>query len=135
MMNEVEEEDVVEGGVQITPEQYFELMKGIFDQIDADKSGYIDREELSNFLKGFAESMDAPIPDENALKMTFKLLDENEDGQISFEEVSGLLDSIVKIILGEFDQEYQTMQYQRVLEDQEMINQAAETIFVRSTTA
>jgi Ca2+-binding EF-hand superfamily protein len=71
---------------------------------------------LNNFLVGFAELMGAEAPDEKALNMTFKILDENEDGKISFNEMAEVLESLIKIVLGEFDQEYQTMQYQELLE-------------------
>ena len=57
--------------------------------------------------------------------MMFKILDQNEDGKVSFNEMSDLLDSIVKIVNDQFDQEYQTMQYQELLNEEERLHEVA----------
>ncbi len=107
------------------------MMRQVFNEIDIDGSGFIDRNELNNFLIGFAELMGAEPPDEKALNMTLKILDENEDGKISFNGMAEVLENLIKIVLGEFDQEYQTMQYQELLQEEEKLTEVASAIFVQ----
>jgi len=58
-----------------------EVMKKVFESLDADKSGYIDLKELKEMSKELGKEMD------NAeLEECIKDLDENKDGKISFEE-------------------------------------------------
>jgi len=58
-------------------------IKEIFDVLDTDKSGYIDRSELR---AGFASL--GKLLDEQECEAIFLDIDKNNDGQISLEEFS-----------------------------------------------
>ena len=91
--------------------QEFEMMQQIFQEIDTDGSGFIEYKELDNFIKTLYQAMGQPQPTEKQIKQTFKLLDENKDGKISFQEISDMLESILKIVYGQFDDDYNQMMY------------------------
>lgn len=69
--------------------QQLAQLKKSFDLIDEDGNGYLDEDELRNFL--IANDLELQY-----LPMIFKLFDENKDGMISFEEFTNYLDAIVK---------------------------------------
>merc|ERR1712127_229290 len=75
-------------------EQVLEQFKKIFDAVDKDKSGGLDRKEILNFVKDMATAMgesDSFPQDkaevENGMDEMFKELDTDGDGVISFDEV------------------------------------------------
>merc|ERR1711966_491305 len=75
-------------------EQVLEQFKKIFDAVDKDKSGGLDRKEIMNFVKDMATAMGESdsIPKDKAeieagLDEMFKELDTDGDGVISFDEV------------------------------------------------
>merc|ERR1712054_240992 len=77
-------------------EQVLEQFKKIFDAVDKDKSGGLDRKEIMNFMKDVAKAMGESdqIPKDEAeinagLDEMFKELDTDGDGVISFDEVLG----------------------------------------------
>merc|ERR550514_2592323 len=77
-------------------EQDLEQFKKIFDAVDKDKSGGLDRKEIMNFVKDMATAMGESdsIPKDKAeidagVDEMFKELDVDGDGVISFDEVLG----------------------------------------------
>merc|ERR550514_839737 len=75
-------------------EQDLEQFKKIFDAVDKDKSGGLDRKEIMNFMKDMATAMGESdsIPKDQAeieagLNEMFGALDTDGDGVISFDEV------------------------------------------------
>merc|ERR1712054_647072 len=77
-------------------EQVLEQFKKIFDAVDKDKSGGLDRKEIMNFMKDVAKAMGESdqIPKDEAeinagLDEMFKELDTDGDGVISFDGVLG----------------------------------------------
>ena len=58
-------------------------VRATFRQVDADQSGYIDKEELRAVL----QKLGGQVNDEEVDKC-YKELDENDDGKIDFEEFS-----------------------------------------------
>merc|ERR1712216_234396 len=76
-------------------DQVIEQFKRIFDAIDKDKSGGLDKKEVMNFVKDIATAMGEsdsipkdPAEIEAGLAEMFKELDTDGDGQISFDEMS-----------------------------------------------
>lgn len=88
----------------------------LFQDFDTDDSGYIDRNELKEFMIKLAEMMQQPVPDEKQIKMAFKLLDTNEDGRITMDEMFVVLEPIAKIMINDIEYEYKQMRYQEILE-------------------
>merc|ERR1712216_1099728 len=75
-------------------DQVIEQFKRIFDAIDKDKSGGLDKKEVMNFVKDIATAMGEsdsipkdPAEIEAGLAEMFKELDTDGDGQISFDEI------------------------------------------------
>jgi len=58
--------------------------------------------------------MGKPDPTSKKITQTFKLLDQNRDGKISFKEIKLVLGKLQRIINGEFDKEYEAIQYKEV---------------------
>ena len=88
-----------------------DMIKQIFMNIDTNKSGFIEWDELKNFMCMFAQMMNMEEPSDKQLKMTYKLLDKNQDGKLSLSEMSGVIEQLVMVVSGEFDQQYNQMQY------------------------
>jgi len=47
--------------------------------------------------------LNRPVPTEKQLAMTWKILDTNRDGEISYREMELLLEDLISIIMNEFD--------------------------------
>jgi len=72
-----------------------EVQKGFFDEIDADQSGEISKEELIDFAEGMCEEDGEPAEDcaEDAEHL-YDMLDENGDGEVSLDEFETFLDNM-----------------------------------------
>ncbi|MDJ0598420.1 MAG: EF-hand domain-containing protein [Crocosphaera sp.] len=66
-----------------------EELKKFFDEIDQDKNGKIDRQELKQLLETIW-GKNANIDMTEAVESTFKKCDLNEDGFITFDELTSL---------------------------------------------
>lgn len=64
----------------------------MFDLFDDDGSGYLEGDEIKDFIHFF---IDGEIPDEKYKKL-LKAVDTNNDGKLSFEEVCRFLDVITE---------------------------------------
>ena len=62
----------------------------------------------------------------------FKLLDENRDGRVSFNEIKDVLDSLYKILNKDFDKEYELMQLEAMKNDEERLLQEAARLFEKT---
>ena len=84
--------------MDLTPEELSELRE-IFDQIDADKSGEIDKYELRNYLDQlFQKEKDGErFPDELWPLVSFLCGSEEEDSEINFDEFVVFYDIIRKL--------------------------------------
>ena len=72
--------------------------KQIFDKYDTDHSGYLDMSELTNYMIATNKKLGLPPPSEKDVQKAFGSMDENNDGQLSFEEVkSALVDLIINL--------------------------------------
>ena len=72
-----------------------EVQKGFFDEIDADQSGEISKEELIDFAEGMCEEDGEPAEDcaEDAEHL-YDMLDTNGDGEVSLDEFETFLDNM-----------------------------------------
>lgn len=61
-------------------------LKAVFDIFDADKSGYIDRDEMRRLMKKLAQDLN-----EEEISAIMEEVDTDGDGEISFEEFKSLM--------------------------------------------
>jgi len=66
--------------------------------------------------------------------MLYTILDTNEDGKISYNEIKGILREIVKILNNTFGQEYQVYLYEQMLMDENKLKGILKTIFEKYDT-
>lgn len=81
-------------------EKFAEINKAIFDAIDTDNSGTLERDEVEGFIKGLLKGVhsgDQYMQDlEDRHRMVFSLLDENESGEITLDELGKFLRELFK---------------------------------------
>jgi Ca2+-binding EF-hand superfamily protein len=81
-------------------EKFAEINKAIFDAIDTDNSGTLERDEVESFIKGLLKGIhtgDSFMQDlEDRHRMVFSLLDENESGEITLDELGKFLRELFK---------------------------------------
>ena len=87
--------------ILIDEEKFSEINKSIFDAIDTDNSGSLDKEEVETFIKGLLKGIHSGqgISDEEIeerFKMVFNVLDENDSGEITLEELGKFLRELFK---------------------------------------
>jgi Ca2+-binding EF-hand superfamily protein len=65
----------------------FESMcKSAFDDMDKDKSGFIDSKELEAALARLAKATGAPVPSKKDVETSLAAFDKNKDGKMSLDE-------------------------------------------------
>ena len=104
-----QEEQAIQEEDEMISEQ--QMMKDVFEQIDTDGSGFIEWNELENFMNTFSELMGKEKPGKKQIDQIFKIMDKNKDGKLSFDEMAQMLKEIVMIINDEFDDQYNQIQY------------------------
>ena len=79
-------------------EKFAEINKSIFDAIDTDNSGTLEKEEVESFVKGLLKGInDESAEDfEERHKIVFSVLDENESGEITLDELGKFLRELFK---------------------------------------
>ena len=81
-------------------EKFAEINKSIFDAIDTDNSGTLDRDEVESFLKSMLDGI--AVSDEEQQEkylrnqQIFAQLDENESGEITLDELGKFLREFFK---------------------------------------
>ena len=80
-------------------------VEDIFEKVDTDKSGKIDKKELTVGLKGLSKSLNIPPPTEKDIEETLKELDSNGDGQIDRNEMKVLVEALFKLMIVELEQQ------------------------------
>jgi Ca2+-binding EF-hand superfamily protein len=73
------------------PEFIKEVSKMIFESIDVDDSGYLDRDEMRNFLFEYFNDSGISISESVKIEKIIKSFDINKDNKISFEEFYDLI--------------------------------------------
>ena len=85
--------------ILIDEEKFSEINKSIFDAIDTDNSGSLEKEEVETFVKGLLKgihSEDAGSDMQERHKIVFSVLDDNESGEITLDELGKFLRELFK---------------------------------------
>ena len=82
-------------------EKFAEINKSIFDAIDTDNSGTLEREEVESFVKSLLVGIHSEDDNENSNqnekhRIVFGVLDENESGEITLDELGKFLRELFK---------------------------------------
>ena len=81
-------------------EKFAEINKSIFDAIDTDNSGTLEREEVESFVKsllvGIHNEDDEEYDQNERQRIVFGVLDENESGEITLDELGKFLRELFK---------------------------------------
>ncbi len=82
---------------QIKEQKLRENIKLAFDYFDADRSGYLDKNEVRNLLKAVEKSLKDPnfVVTEDLVSKLFKALDRDGNNQVTFEEIYGVIRAIL----------------------------------------
>jgi Ca2+-binding EF-hand superfamily protein len=87
-------------------ERFSEINKSIFDAIDTDNSGTLEKDEVETFIKDLLRSMSLDSSNnlhtidqsfiDDRYRSVFGLLDENESGEITMDELGKFLRELFK---------------------------------------
>jgi hypothetical protein len=80
-------------------EKFAEINKSIFDAIDTDNSGTLEKDEVLSFVKELIKGMDSQAEThliDNRYRQVFQILDENESGEITMDELGKFLRELFK---------------------------------------
>ena len=88
-------------GILIDEEKFSEINKSIFDAIDTDNSGSLEKEEVETFVKGLLKGIHSGDSEGQAdlqerHKIVFSVLDDNESGEITLDELGKFLRELFK---------------------------------------
>lgn len=81
-------------------DKVYNLIKDIFNEIDTDGSGDIDREEMKELMQSFADELGQEVSDEQIDKQIDEL-DTDGDGAIQLDEFAPLVMEMLKKMAGE----------------------------------
>ena len=87
--------------ILIDEDKFSEINMSIFDAIDTDNSGSLERDEVETFVKGLLKGIHSDEEDNRAdlqerYKIVFSVLDDNESGEITIEELGKFLRELFK---------------------------------------
>jgi Ca2+-binding EF-hand superfamily protein len=83
-------------------ERFADITKSIFDAIDTDNSGTLEKDEVEDFIKEMLKSMQFDDDGNNQgliderYRTVFTVLDENESGEITLDELGKFLRELFK---------------------------------------
>ena len=81
-------------------DKFAEINKSIFDAIDTDNSGTLEREEVESFVKsllvGIHNDEEEDYDQNERHRIVFGVLDENESGEITLDELGKFLRELFK---------------------------------------
>ena len=106
--------------ILIDEEKFAEINKSIFDAIDTDNSGSLEKEEVETFVKGLLKGIHSSDGDErNDLqerhKIVFSVLDDNESGEITLDELGKFLRELFKDQIKELQEGVEKQKYTRAV--------------------
>lgn len=76
------------------------MTRAVFEEVDRDRSGFIDKSELYTAMKKFAKTMRMDPPSEEDATKIYQELDANSDGHISLDEFLILIRETLRRIIG-----------------------------------
>ena len=107
----------------IDEEKFSEINKSIFDAIDTDNSGSLEKEEVETVVKGLLKGINSG-GDESAKqdsqerhKIVFSVLDDNESGEITLDELGKFLRELFKEQIKELQEGVEKQKYSRAVKD------------------
>lgn len=68
------------------PEEFEKAARKGYDDVDVNKNGLIDFEEVEAILCNFAKANNIPKPTRSAVEEVFKKLDKDKSGKVDFDE-------------------------------------------------
>mmetsp|Transcript_28227 Transcript_28227/g.25026 ORF Transcript_28227/g.25026 Transcript_28227/m.25026 type:complete len:95 (+) Transcript_28227:71-355(+) len=80
------------------PDELKRITELAFNQVDTDKSGSIDMQELAALMNKVADQCNIPKPSESDVKEAWNAMDTNKDGKISVEEFGVLVKEILSAL-------------------------------------
>jgi len=80
------------------PEKLHAVTKAAFDSVDADKSGFLEINELEEVMKSVAKDIGIDSPSQNEVKDVLSELDTNNDGKLSLEEFKTLIVQVLTMM-------------------------------------
>ena len=86
--------------ILVHEDKFAEINKSIFDAIDTDNSGTLEREEVESFVKsllvGIHNEEEEEYDQKERHRIVFGVLDENESGEITLDELGKFLRELFK---------------------------------------
>ena len=73
-----------------------DIVQKAFDLYDADKSGFLEKDEIKKLLNDACSELGAPPITDQQLDEVIKTVDDNGDGKFSFEELYTVIGPILK---------------------------------------
>ena len=73
-----------------------DIIKKAFDAYDEDGSGFLERPEIRRLLDDACKELGTPIITEDHLTKIIDVVDNNEDGKFSVDELSSIIKPILK---------------------------------------
>jgi len=80
------------------PQEFQVFSKKLFDDVDTDKSGSVNRRELRHVLNAVSQALGKPLPTENEIETLMITLDADRDGKINFQEFQDLAKVILETL-------------------------------------
>ena len=106
--------------ILVDDEKFAEFVKNIYDAIDSEGKGSIAIPEVESFVRDFLRGdqsshgeLNTNFESEN--ENVFKMLNENESGEVTMEELSKFLDSLLKNQVRLLAQRVEQQKYERSL--------------------
>jgi Ca2+-binding EF-hand superfamily protein len=76
-----------------------QVVRAAFDQVDTDRSGKIDKDELDKVIEIVCQDMGAQPPTHEETMEVFNHLDTDKSGKIEFNEFKTLIKDVLKSML------------------------------------
>ena len=75
------------------------MVDDLFNSVDSDKNGFIDRAELKKWLAEIGQVLEIPPPSDEDVDNELKRLDDNKDGKVSKQELRKLVKELVLLVI------------------------------------
>ena len=108
--------------ILIDDEKFLEINKSIFDAIDTDNSGSLEKEEVETFVKGLLKGIHSGDAEgstdlQERHKIVFSVLDDNESGEITLDELGKFLRELFKEQIKELQEGVEKQKYTRAVDN------------------